>query len=469
MVRGLNVLLISTYELGRQPFGLASPAAWLRRAGAKVVCQDLAVERLSHDAVVTAGLVAIYVPMHTATRLAIPLVKRVRDLNPTAHICFYGLYAPVNEQFLRELGADTILGGEFEHGLASLAERLTKDAAFSQTAPHAEPVVSLARQHFLVPDRSGLPPLQRYAYLTTNGTRKTVGYTEATRGCKHLCRHCPVVPVYNGRFRVVQRDVVLGDISNQVKAGATHITFGDPDFFNGPKHAVEIVKLLHERFPHVTYDVTIKVEHLLNHAEHLPVLQETGCALITSAVESFDGHILEMFDKRHTADDVVSATSKLRQLGIAFNPTFVAFTPWTTLKGYLEFLTTLLQLDLVPNVSPIQYAIRLLIPEGSKLLELGDVREVLVGDFDKAGLCHRWSHRDQRVDELQQKLTELVVQHQSEGASRAVIFSAVMGMAIDAVYGSALSGEIIANDHRAPASLGPARWPVPYLSEPWYC
>ena len=46
----LQVVLISTYELGRQPFGLASPAAWLRQAGARVTCLDLSVERLNEEA-----------------------------------------------------------------------------------------------------------------------------------------------------------------------------------------------------------------------------------------------------------------------------------------------------------------------------------------------------------------------------------------------------------------------------------
>src|SRR5207248_6660404 len=104
----LNVVLISTYELGRQPFGLASPAAWLQEAGASVACLDLAVQRLDEELIAAADLVAFYVPMHTATRLAAMLVARVKTLNPTAHLCFYGLYAPVNEGYLRKLGADTI-------------------------------------------------------------------------------------------------------------------------------------------------------------------------------------------------------------------------------------------------------------------------------------------------------------------------------------------------------------------------
>src|SRR4029077_4574937 len=112
----LKVLLISTYELGRQPFGLASPAAWLRADGADVVCFDLTREALAEMPVREADVVAFYVPMHTATRLAVALLPRIRELNPRAHFCFYGLYAPVNETYLRRLGVQTILGGEFEEG-----------------------------------------------------------------------------------------------------------------------------------------------------------------------------------------------------------------------------------------------------------------------------------------------------------------------------------------------------------------
>ena len=125
-----------------------------------------------------------------------------------------------------------------------------------------------------------------------DGTARVVGSTEATRGCKHLCRHCPIVPVYDGQFRVVPVDVVLADIRAQVAQGAMHVSFGDPDFFNGPTHARRIVEAFHREFPSVTYDAIIKVEHLLTHRELLPVLVETGCLFVTSAVESVDDDAL---------------------------------------------------------------------------------------------------------------------------------------------------------------------------------
>src|ERR1700732_4197315 len=312
----LKVLLISTYELGRQPFGLASPAAWLRAAGFYTTSLDLSRQSLDEEAVRTASLIAFYLPMHTATRIAVRALERVRKLNPAAHLCGFGLYAPVNAGLLRRLGVGTILGGEFEQGLLSLVRRLEAGAP-GPGLPQVEPEISLARQNFLVPYRAALPPLEKYAHLTLpDDSTRVVGYTEASRGCKHLCRHCPIVPVYNGTFRVVQREVVLADIRQQVDAGAEHVTFGDPAFFNGPAHALAIVESMHREFPQLTYDATIKIEHLLQHAESLPRLRDTGCLFVTSAVESVDDAILARLAKGHTRADFLEVVGLFRELGL---------------------------------------------------------------------------------------------------------------------------------------------------------
>ncbi|MEK6629813.1 MAG: radical SAM protein, partial [Acidobacteriota bacterium] len=301
----MRVVLLSTYELGHQPFGLASPAAWLRAAGADVVEQDLSRDRLDEDAVRSAAVVAFYLPMHTATRLALPVIDRVRSLNPSARIVAYGLYALTNAGLLRARGVEGLFGGEFEAALVAFA---LHPSEVSPEDPRVDIETGLrvlggpvARLTFITPDRAGLPPLSRYARLQHGARRLVSGYTEASRGCKHLCRHCPVVPVYGGQFRIVPVDVVLGDIRNQVAAGAEHVTFGDPDFFNGPAHAVRVVEALHAEFPGLTYDVTIKVEHLLRHARHLPLLKRTGCLFVTSAVESVDDTVLARLDKGHTS------------------------------------------------------------------------------------------------------------------------------------------------------------------------
>jgi radical SAM superfamily enzyme YgiQ (UPF0313 family) len=458
----MKVVLVSTYELGRQPFGLGSPAAWLAREGCDVTCSDLAVEALDETAVRGADLVAFHVPMHTATRLAARAARRVRALNAGAHLCFYGLYAPVNEAYLRELGGRTILGGEFEAGLVSLVRRLAGSREPAVDQP--EPRISLQRQRFLVPDRRGLPPLDRYARLqVAHGELRTVGYTEASRGCKHACRHCPIVPVYDGRFRVVQRDVVLEDVRRQVAAGAEHVTFGDPDFFNGPAHGLAVVREMHREFPGLTYDVTIKIEHLLRRREHLPVLRDTGCLFVTSAVESVDDRVLELLAKGHTRADFVETVRVCREAGLPLNPTFVTFTPWTTPQRYADLLEVLLELRLVDHVAPIQYAIRLLIVAGSKLLELEEVRAI-AGGFDPQGLVHPWKHPDPRVDRLHADVQHAIREGHARHEDRREIFRRVWKLAREAC--GITAGRAIDEWHLHAA---PPPATVPYLTEPWYC
>ena len=454
----MKVTLISPYELGRQPFGLAQPAAWLQREGCEVQCLDLALQKLEPAALVDADLVAIYVAMHTATRIAIQALPRLRALAPRAHLCVYGLYAPMNADYLRSLGVGTVLGGEFEPGLVSLVRRLKAGHGEVQT----EPLVNLAKIDFIIPDRTLLPPLARYAHLIntghTSGTAKqVVGFIEGSRGCKHLCRHCPVVPVYQGRFRIVPLDVVMADIRQQVAAGAQHLSFGDPDFFNGPTHAERILHALHGEFPYITYDVTIKVQHIIDHAHLLPLLKQTGCLFITSAVESVDDAILNYLAKQHSSQDFDRAVALVDAAGIALAPTFVAFTPWTTLAGYVALLQRLLDLKRVESVPPIQLAIRLLVPAGSYLLDLPGFRARL-GAFDQTLLGYPWQHADARVDALQQEIQHLVADAEVQRLTRRATFAAIWQLAHVAMD--------VTTPDLPQRDLGR---PIPHMSEPWYC
>ena len=289
-----------------------------------------------------------------------------------------------------------------------------------------------------------------------DGSRRLVGYTEASRGCRHLCRHCPIVPIYKGQFRIVQPDVVLADIDAQVAAGAAHITFGDPDFFNGPTHAMRVVRALHAAHPSVSYDVTIKIEHLLTHRQLVPQLAATGCAFVTSAVESVDDRVLAIFDKGHTREDFLEAVALCRDAGVTLVPTFVAFHPWLTLDGYCDLLDTIEGLDLVNCVAPIQLAIRLLVPEGSRLLTLEAMRAHL-GAFDPATLSYRWTHPDPRVDALQAAVMRNVGARLT--ADRRAIFDGVSALAHER---AGLARAVHARPARDRAT-------VPYLNEPWYC
>ena len=418
----MRVLLVSTYDLGRQPTGLAAAAASLRAAGHEVVCVDASRDRVEDAQIGGADRVSVYLPMHTATRLALPLIARTARVNPGARITAFGLYAQLNAGFLLERGVHAIE---------------------DDTAPTSF-------------DRTGLPALSRYATLQMpDGSHRVVGSTDATRGCKHLCRHCPIVPVYHGRFRAIPADVVLRDVATQVAAGAQHISFGDPDFFNGPTHARRILERLAADHPGLTYDVTIKVEHLLRHADLLPLLRDTGCLFVTSAVESVDDAVLEQLAKGHTRADFARVVGLCREIGLTLSPTFVPFTPWTTVESYLDLLTTLESLDLVEHVAPIQLAIRLLVTAGSPLLDLPDIRGV-VQPFDAQTLTWPWRHADARVDALQEQVMR--VAGTSAHGSRATTFAVVMNAA------RAAAGQ-------PPRSTRPARVraTVPYLDEPWYC
>jgi radical SAM superfamily enzyme YgiQ (UPF0313 family) len=496
----MKIVLISTYELGRQPFGVVSPAAWLRKRGHQVACFDLTRQSLDEATVRAAGLIAVYLPMHTATRLAARLIPTLRERNAEAHLCCYGLYAPMNAKYLQSLGVATILGGEFEGGLVRLAERLRDKsgvAEIRQTFPQglkpktqkvllsdlkvrppssARPVagndefperdvrlgqiereISLERLAFEVPDRAGMPALEKYAHLVMpGGGYRVVGSTEASRGCKHLCRHCPIVPVYKGVFRIVGRDVVLADVRQQVGAGARHISFGDPDFFNGIRHAMEIVEEFHREFPSVTYDVTIKIEHLRKYGEHLPRLRDTGCLFVISAVESVDDAILQRLDKGHTREDFLAVAREFRALGMTLHPTFVPFTPWTTAERYLDLLRVLRDEALVENVAPVQLGIRLLIPEGSRLLELEEVRGA-VGPFDAASLVYPWQNEDPRLDTLSETVQVIAAEADRKKEARPVAFARIWDAAHEA-----------AGIRVPPLEIGRGG-AVAFLSEPWYC
>jgi len=423
----------------------------------------------------------------------------------------------MNADYLRSLGVGTILGGEFEGELVRLVERLggveksggifarelkASDAGGSMSGPfeaqdeqnlrtpnalgkkpqgsadsalryrdgdalkrtpttllpsQSEPMISLERLKFEVPDRSGLAAISKYAHLVLpGGGYRVVGSTEASRGCKHLCRHCPIVPVYNGVFRIVGREVVLADVRQQVAAGAQHISFGDPDFFNGIRHAMELVEAFHDEFPGVTYDVTIKIEHLRKYEQHLVRLRDTGCLFVISAVESVDDGILSWLDKGHTREDFLYVARKFREMGMTLHPTFVPFTPWTSLDGYLDLLRVLAAEELVENVAPIQLGIRLLIPAGSRLLELEDVRSG-VGAFDAESLVYPWTNSDGRVDLLSDAVQSIAAEADRKKESRSVAFARIW----EAAH--------LAAGTDAPALRVKEGRGVPFLSEPWYC
>jgi radical SAM superfamily enzyme YgiQ (UPF0313 family) len=396
----------------------------------------------------------------------------VRQLNPDAHICFYGLYASLNGDYLLQHHADSIIGGEFEEALVSLAGALLPkvDNHLPLSLPGvrtrempATPV--LKRLPFAQPAREALPGNKHYAHLVHQGRVVQAGYVEASRGCLHTCRHCPITPVYGGRFFVVPREIVTQDIRAQVQeGGARHITFGDPDFLNGPRHSLLIAEALHQEFPEVTFDATIKVEHILEHRELFPRLAELGCLFVVSAVESLSDGVLDKLKKGHSRADVAEALAILDDAGIPMRPTFVAFTPWTTARDYLELLAFVIEHDLVEHIDPVQYSIRLLIPPGSALLQ--DIQNgsassaEWLSEVDEAAFTYRWRHPDARMDGLQAEISALVETAAGEHWGNNLTFEEICAL-VEANLGAPVPS--------SPSGAKKARHPVPHLSEPWFC
>ncbi len=477
------ILLISCYELGHQPIGLAQPVAFLEQAGYAPAGLDIAVEEFDAERVRRARFVGISVPMHTALRLGARAAELIREINPASHICFFGLYASINAEYLLQHAADSVIGGEYEIPLVNLVEAIERrgslDPAAGDTGPvfgalegvntrgrRTDPVLKRPPSNFPAPSRAGLPPLDRYARLEHNGALHLVGYVEASRGCLHHCLHCPIVPVYEGRFFVFPAEAVLEDIRRQVRAGATHITFGDPDFLNGPGHSLGVVRAMHAEFPGLTFDVTAKIEHLLKHRALVPQLGALGCLFVVSAVESFSDTVLAHLQKGHTRADVVTALEIVRSAGITLRPSLVAFTPWTTLEDYLDMFALVESHDLIDAIDPVQYTIRLLIPPGSALLAKAGSQPAPIrtnlGPLDQAGFQHPWAHPDPRMDRLHEAVSMSVEEAARTGDDPAVTFDRLRAIA----YGVAgrqpfVSGSSGARPRRRPRP--------PRLTEPWFC
>ena len=460
----MRVLLVSTYEMGHQPLHLAAPAAALAAAGHEVRTLDTTIEPWTREPVDWAAAVAFSVPMHTAMRLALRAAAAVRAVRPELPICLYGLYATVSRDLtLGPAGlADHAIAGEYEEGLLAWADGL----AGRRVAGPVGAVVDLGRRRpAAVPARGGLPPLERYAHLALGPEERAVGYVEASHGCLHRCRHCPVPVVYDGRIRIVPDDVVLADVEALVEAGARHITFGDPDFLNGPQHSRRVVAAVHDRFPDLTFDCTTKVEHILRHADLWPELAEAGCLFVVSAFETVNDATLAVLDKGHTTADAALAVTLLRRHGIEIRPSFLPFTPWTTLDDVADIVDFVAALDLVANVDPVQYTIRLLVPEGS-LLEPVLAGEGRLGPYDAERLTWTWASADPAVDELQTRLAAIVEGAQTAGEAIGRIYGRV-GAAVHAAAGRHPAGDALdLTPGLGGNTTGEGR---PRLTEPWFC
>ncbi len=458
------MLLVSCYSMGHQPLVLATAQATLKAAGVPVSLVDTSLEVLDPASLRAHDCLAIAVPMHTALRLGAQVCRTARAQGFDGVICFFGLYAPLHRDHLFSCGADVVLGPDALDGLVAVAHQAPHGRVRAVAALHGVDGVGLLDQDAALPpprpaatlpDRSGMHALAQYTALQVDGARTTVGYVETTHGCKHTCRHCPITPVYQGRFYAVDRDVVLRDVDALVALGARHITFGDPDFLNGPSHALRITQALAQRHPGVTWDATIKVEHLLAHAALLPVFKQRGCLFIVTAAESLSNVVLGHLHKGHTAADLDRALELVTQAGITLRPTFVSFTPWTTAQDLLDMCDWVDAHGLHGAVDPVQLAVRLLIPPGSALL-VDHAHAPWMGPLDAAALTYRWTHPDPRMDALGRELGDLAAQAATAGNPPPQTLVDLMDV-------------VRARLHAPRARHQPSGRAAPRLTEHWFC
>src|SRR5437764_350554 len=373
--------------------------------------------------------------MHTALQLGVRVAAKAREVGGC--VALFGLYATLNAEHLRERHGDFV-AGENPDELVELARAME---AGREPAP-----VALRKRDVAVPSRASLPLLDRYAKLSWNGEERLVASVDASQGCKHLCRHCHIVPVYGGRFVAVPRETVLADIDQQIAAGARHVSFGDPDFLNGPTHALRIARELHARGPEVSFDATIKIEHLIEHRALLAELVQCGMIFVTSAVESLNDRVLAVLHKGHVAADVPMALAAVREAGAELRPTLLPYTPWAALEDLPALFDFAVEHDLVDSIDPVQYTLRLLLPPGSLLL---DEAAPWLRGFDADAFTWRWEHQDPRVEALWRG--------SAEAASNGAGFDELRALANRAVR-----REIAARPPRRRRS-------VPRLTEPWFC
>jgi hypothetical protein len=401
------------------------------------------VEPLPSDLAGWAEAAAISVPMHTAMRLGVEVAVGLRLSRPDLPIAFYGLYAAVGADRTLAGLADRLIAGEYVDDLAAWPAGTGSGLT-----------VEIGLHESVVPARNLLPPLDGYARLSIDGEERVAAYVEASRGCRHRCRHCPVPSVYDGRFRIVDRESLLADISQLVAMGARHVTFGDPDFLNGPAHSQHVVDELHASFPGLTFDITAKVEHLLAHRDVLPGMVDKGLVFVVSAFESTNGRILGLLDKGHTASDMSEVVDLVRCAGAEVRPSWLPYTPWTTPADVADIFEFLQRHRLFGATDPVQLSIRLLVPDGSLLLGLPEMQPHL-GPYDHRSLTHTWSAADPMVDALQAEAARLA----EEGAGGHPPADTLAEMWSQAAAAALRPSPPV-------LEAGPAG---PHLTEPWFC
>ncbi len=379
----MKILLTSFYDLGKQPKIIAEIVDKYSTSQVEFDCIDFSVDNPElnlheYDAL------GIYAPMHTATVLSIEYLK---DKKLPKKVFTFGLYGSVLEDFNSSIKhINNIEDGELDSFLG-----ISKNLEFSLKNN--------------IPNRNIFPDISNYAHLVDGRNNLIAGSVETTYGCKHSCTHCPIPITFNGSFKTFSIEKIVNDVSNQVDSGAQHISFNDPDFLNGPVHALKVLEALNSKFPSITYDATIKVEHIIKYQKYFMQLSSLNMIFVISAFETTNDEVLTLLDKKHTNEDLSTAIELSQKANIDIRPTWMPFSPLANLQDLPNIIKLIESYKLRETVDPIQLTIKLLVPKHSLILDKTAIKKY-IGEYDKNSLSYKWAYKHNEVEKLQQLLFE---------------------------------------------------------------
>ena len=131
---------------------------------------------------------------------------------------------------------------------------------------------------------------------------------------------------------------------------------------------------------------------------------------VVSAFETVNDRVLKYLDKGHTVSELPRAVTVLREAGLVVRPSWLPFTPWTELSDLDDIFSFIADQDLLGATDPVQMGIRLLVPEGSLVLDIPGARTEILGAYDFNTLSYAWESPDPAVDELQGRVLALAEQ-----------------------------------------------------------
>ncbi|WP_298347717.1 hypothetical protein [Ferrimicrobium sp.] len=443
----MSVLFISTYELGHQPQLAAEVAAELPEGRLEVLDLSKVPLTVAADAMSHATRVILTAPMLTGALVARDLLAALEPDQPERQLIVVGLYATALRESLHRPPEALWLDRATASELAALVQ-----SSFIDTQAHTQTAKATNRRSYRV-NRTPLMPLDSYRSVSIAGHDLVTGYLETSVGCRHRCLHCPVAATWNGRIAINDAEAVITDGLAQIEAGAQHLSFGDPDFLNAPKHSLKVLTTLAEKAPWVTFDITTKIAEILRHRDLIPTLAASHVNFVISAVESLNDDVLGHLDKGHTGADVPIARDLLYANGIALHPTFVPFTPWTTMSDLVAIVDFIVDSDLVDVVEPIQYSIELLTPTNSLL----PVNDTDFGPYDARVMGYTVRYRDERLPYLRDRLYQIAAQAGED----------TFGTTFRRIYAATYEANGLSTPSAPTARVRAPSTAI--MSEPWFC